>query len=94
MGLWAALRQHRVGSCQPGFEVAADGCEEVGGVDGAGGEAFHEVHQVLRHRALVERVEAGGFEFLTEAYEVGQAVQLAALLQRTAPGEDGGDGVR
>ena len=52
-----------------------------------------EQRQVLGHLALLDRLDADPLEGLGERRHLGGAVELAAVLQATGPGEDRGDRV-
>ena len=58
-----------------------------------GGDALRQAAEVFGHNAVIEGLQAGGLQRLAKPDQRGQAVQLAALFQGTAPGKDGGHGV-
>ena len=68
--------------CQFCGELCGDGVQESLAGDGGGGEAgFHKGDQIFCHDAFVQGIEAGLLQSFSESGEVGQTIQLAALLQ-------------
>ena len=61
--------------------------------DRLGRNALDQTHEVLGHDARVERLDGSFLQLFTEVRERGQMIQLSALTQRAAPGEDGRHGV-
>ena len=76
------------------LQAFRDGQDEVAGAQLLRVRQRGDEREVARHLAGLDGVERGALQLVGERHEVVQAVQLAALAQRTRPREDGGHRVR
>ena len=70
------------------------GKNELAGVEDLGVVEARDKCEILGHAAAFDGRDGGGFESVCECDKVGQAIELSALAQSAAPGEDRGDRVR
>ncbi len=52
-----------------------------------------QTHKILGHDAVVQSLDAGGFQLIGEGGKIGKTVQLTSLAERARPSVDGGHGV-
>ena len=56
--------------CQLGFQTGADGLDKALAVHGGGGDALSQTAQVFRHDAIVQGLQAGGFQCLAKLHQL------------------------
>ena len=75
------------------MQVLVDRAEEVlGGLPGLIRADQHG--EILCHLALFDRLDAHALQGLGKGGDVRSAIELAAMLKATGPGEDGGNRIR
>ena len=78
---------------QQAVQCLSDRLDEVKAVEDHGMLTGRDQGQALGHLAVLDGLDAGLFQLVCEAAQLGDLIQLAALSESSGPCVDGSDGV-